>query len=435
MRLTRASAYWASAALVVLSALAGCGSNDSHGTHPKSMQSESAKPSAPSRPVHDPPATFATGHPVSLPEQAIAGRLTAGGTLNAPLPVTLYKSTAFVATTTQMQAMDTATGRITATVTPELTPVETGNGWNDTNHADAPLLVTGHGTPTVIAPFVVKRTGTGTQASNTVVEVIGTSADTGKAIWHLTLRLPEWATEDDPEASVIGADNGIAVIRVSTFHHDHAAAYGIDLDGPRQAWGADKFQASAVTDQTVAGALLEDDIGIDQRPAGFDLATGKRLWQGPLGDSASADSAGPRQLRVHGKDYENGHYDRLADPRTGRTLQTLPADLAGSTCTYDDRSMLICYGMGAASYVVYGLKPSTGKVAWRLPDRQADRIAPKITTAWHGRVYGTTDNGAVALDARTGKDLPGPRVAPLLVDESAGIVLGDSSLLAYTSSG
>ncbi|MFF9768169.1 hypothetical protein ACF1GT_16390 [Streptomyces sp. NPDC014636] len=97
--------------------------------------------------------------------------------------------------------------------------------------------------------------------------------------------------------------------------------------------------------------------------------------------------------------------------------------------------MLICYGMGAASYVVYGLAPSTGKVAWQLPDKQADRIAPKMTTAWHGRVYGTTDNGAVALDARTGKDLPSPRVAPLLVDESAGIVLGDSSLLAYPTSG
>ncbi|MFI9243988.1 hypothetical protein ACIGXF_15650 [Streptomyces sp. NPDC053086] len=69
-------------------------------------------------------------------------------------------------------------------------------------------------------------------------------------------------------------------------------------------------------------------------------------------------------------------------------------------------------------------------MAWQLPDKQADRIAPKITTAWHGRVYGTTDNGAV-LDARTGMDLPSPRVVPLLVDESAGIVLGDSSLLAY----
>lgn len=33
--------------------------------------------------------------------------------------------------------------------------------------------------------------------------------------------------------------------------------------------------------------------------------------------------------------------------------------------------MLICYGMGAASYVVYGLAPSTGKVAWQLPDKQA----------------------------------------------------------------
>nr|WP_237281897.1 hypothetical protein [Streptomyces griseochromogenes] len=42
---------------------------------------------------------------------------------------------------------------------------------------------------------------------------------------------------------------------------------------------------------------------------------------------------------------------------------------------------------------------------WQLPVKQADRIAPKITTAWHGRVYGGTDHGAIALDARNGKDL------------------------------
>ncbi|MFE9120414.1 hypothetical protein [Streptomyces sp. NPDC007172] len=96
--------------------------------------------------------------------------------------------------------------------------------------------------------------------------------------------------------------------------------------------------------------------------------------------------------------------------------------------------MLICDGMGAAGYGVYGVEPSTGKVAWQLPDTQADRIAPKITTAWRGRVYGTTPNGAIALDARTSKDVPSPHVAPLLVNESTGIVLNDG-LVAYPTSG
>ncbi|CAM5258756.1 hypothetical protein SXANM310S_02561 [Streptomyces xanthochromogenes] len=396
----------------------------------KARPPASAKPGAPSRPVHDPPAAFATGHPVSLPEQAIAGRLTVGGTLNAPLPIALYKATAFVATATQRQAIDTRTGRTTATVAPDRTPVETGDAWNDTNHATAPLLVDAHGAATVIAAFVVKQTGTGTQAAHTAVEVTGTSAETGKAIWHLTLGLPEWATDTTPEVSAIGADSGIAVISASASQSGHAVAFGIDLNGPRQVWSVDRFQASAVTDRTVAGALLEDTMGIDRRPAGFDIATGKQLWKGPLGDSASADPAGPQRLRVHGKDYDNGPYERLTDPRTGRTLQDLPSDLAGSTCTYDYQSMLICYGMNA----VYGVDPSTGKVAWQLPDAQADRIAPKITTAWHGRVYGTTSNGAIALDARTGKDVPSPHVAPLLVNESTGIVLNDG-LVAYPTSG
>lgn len=419
-----------------MSVLTGCGDNGEHKTRAKATPAGSVKPSPAARPVHDPPATFATHHATPLPEGAIAGRLTVGGTLNAPMPVALYKATTFIATANQMQAMGTATGRITATVTPKGTPIESDNVWTSTNHAAAPLLATAQGTATVIIPFVVEQTGTGTQTSHTVVEVTGTNADTGKVMWRLPLRPPQWDTGSTLRAAAVGADDGIAVIRVSTGDDYHAAAYGIDLNGPREIWTVDRFQASAVTDQTVAGAALEDELGIDQRPAGFDIATGKRLWQGAHGTSVGAESAGPHLVRVHGNDYDNGDsHDRLVDSRTGRALQTLPADLGSSTCTYDDRSMLICYGMGAASRVAYGLDASTGKVLWQLPDKQADRIAPKVTTAWHGRVYGTTDHGPIALDARTGKDLPSPGVAPLLVNESAGIVLDDSGLLAYSTSG
>ncbi|ARP72341.1 hypothetical protein LK07_24155 [Streptomyces pluripotens] len=147
--------------------------------------------------------------------------------------------------------------------------------------------------------------------------------------------------------------------------------------------------------------------------------------------------AGPRLVRVSGKDYDRGHsYDRLVDAGSGRTVRTMPADLAGSECDYDDRSALVCSGMGAESQVAYGLDASTGKDLWRLPDQQADRIAPKVTAAWHGRVYGTTDHGSVALDARTGKDLPNPGIAPILVNESAGLALDQdgSNLIAYPTS-
>ncbi|MFI2207429.1 PQQ-binding-like beta-propeller repeat protein [Streptomyces sp. NPDC020192] len=424
-------ARWACAAVVVISTLTGCGS---HGGHETPVKAPTAQPKSASRPIHDPPASFATRHSVPLPDDAIAGRLTVSGTLNSPLPVALYKTTAFIATARHMQVMDTVTGTVTALIIPDNTPVESADAWASTNHAAAPLLTTSQGTPSVLAPFVVTQTGTGTQASHTVVEVTATNADTGQVMWRLTLQPPQWDTGSDLRATAIGSAHGIAVIRISTGDDDYAAAYGIDLNRPRQAWMVDKFQASAVTDQTVAGAVLEDEVSVDQRPAGFDLTTGKRLWQGSNGTWVGADPAGPHLLRIHGKDYDSGHsYDRLVDPLTGRTLHTLPADLGDSDCTYDDRSVLVCSGMGSESRVAYGVDTSSGKVLWQLPDKQADRIAPKITTAWHGRVYGETDHGAIALDARTGKDVPSPGAAPLLVNESTGIVL-DSGLVAYPTS-
>ncbi|MFH8738876.1 hypothetical protein [Streptomyces sp. NPDC017964] len=81
------------------------------------------------------------------------------------------------------------------------------------------------------------------------------------------------------------------------------------------------------------------------------------------------------------------------------------------------------------------MNASTGKVAWQLPGAGADRIAPDVTAAWHGRVYGKTAAGPIALDVRSGKDLPSPGAAPMYVNESTGLVLSDDSLVAYPTSG
>ncbi|MGW3196374.1 outer membrane protein assembly factor BamB family protein [Streptomyces sp. NPDC001118] len=387
--------------------------------------------------MHDPPTTFAVGHGSMMPETAVAGRLSAGGTLQSDLPVALYRGTAFIATTDRLQAVDSATGQITATVTPQGKPVGSGDGWADTVLASAPVLATAHGTETVITPFVVQQTGTGTQADHTVVEVTGVNAATGKLIWRITLRPPHWDdVSSDLRTSVVGAEGGVAVVRVSTQSGDHAMAYGIDLDSSRQTWTIDQFQAAAVAGGSVVGTSLDDTAGVDQRPAGYDL-TGKLHWRGGHSYDVRTAPAGPRLVRVSGKDYDSGDtYDRLVDPESGRTVQTMSPDLAGSGCAYDDRSALVCSGMGAQSQIVYGLDASTGKVLWQLPDQQSDRVAPTVTAVWHGRVYGTTDHGPVALDARTGKDRPNPGVAPYLVNESAGLALdkGGSNLISYPAS-
>ena len=45
-----------------------------------------------------------------------------------------------------------------------------------------------------------------------------------------------------------------------------------------------------------------------------------------------------------------------------------------------------------------------------------------MTTAWHGAVYGTTVNGPLVLDARTGADRDTrPGAAPVLVNAYLGL--------------
>jgi hypothetical protein len=174
------------------------------------------------------------------------------------------------------------------------------------------------------------------------------------------------------------------------------------------------------------------------------VATGERRWQNEQMLRMTVSTAGPDFVLLQGEGYDTGtDYRHLLDPATGKTKQVLPAELTGGICVYDERSTLVCRGTGteADETVAYGLDATTGKTLWQLPDKQADRIAPEITTAWHGRVYGKTENGPVALDARTGKDLPaGPGIAPVLVNGSAGLALAevegwDTELFVYPATG
>ncbi|MBT2458091.1 hypothetical protein [Streptomyces sp. ISL-86] len=61
-----------------------------------------------------------------------------------------------------------------------------------------------------------------------------------------------------------------------------------------------------------------------------------------------------------------------------------------------------------------------------------------MTSEWHGRVYGKTGSGTVALSGRTGADLPTqPGVAPDLVNGYTDVVIAESGdgLTAYQTAG
>jgi outer membrane protein assembly factor BamB len=99
---------------------------------------------------------------------------------------------------------------------------------------------------------------------------------------------------------------------------------------------------------------------------------------------------------------------------------------------------VVCgYANGAQGQNAFAVDGTTGKVLWQLPDKKANRTAPNITGTYDGMVYGTTANGPVVLNARTGKDVnDSPGTAPIVTDPDVGI--GDSEhdgLESYLATG
>ena len=87
-------------------------------------------------------------------------------------------------------------------------------------------------------------------------------------------------------------------------------------------------------------------------------------------------------------------------------------------CVWDEAATTVCGG----DTRVFAVDATTAAPLWELPDAGANRVAPRLTTAWHGAVYGTTVNGPVVLDARTGADRDTrPGAAPVLVNAYLGL--------------
>jgi outer membrane protein assembly factor BamB len=68
-------------------------------------------------------------------------------------------------------------------------------------------------------------------------------------------------------------------------------------------------------------------------------------------------------------------------------------------CRYDQAAVTVCT-MGTS--LVFALDATSGKQLWQLPT--TGWIAPTVTAAWHGAVYGTAGDKPLVLDAKTGVD-------------------------------
>jgi outer membrane protein assembly factor BamB len=395
---------------------------------------------APGRVAHDPPTKFDPASRVALPSEVNPPRSVVGGTFDPPPPpILLEGSTAFVAAPTRLLVIDTATGRTKATISPRHEPMNAGPQVGS-EPAEGCVLVDVDGKKLVVVPFVTKVPGLGTTPARSVLEVFAVAAATGRPVWDTQLELaPGTATDaTSVSAAAVGAAGRTVVVRVLDRSNDFARdTYAVDLASRRIAWHRAGFDAGAVAGAVVAGRLAYDQIGIQARLTGLAVGDGRQRWIAP---AASADltvlPGGPTYIVVAGARYSDlGRFLRLVKVATGAAVDSPHlASLAGITCRFDGAAVTVCANREWAG----AFDAATGKWLWELPDRIANRVAPTITAVWHGAVYGTTTNGPVVLDARTGADREAaPGAAPYAVDGYVGIAVdgSDGRVYAYRPTG
>ncbi|MFF9482986.1 PQQ-binding-like beta-propeller repeat protein [Streptomyces sp. NPDC014733] len=411
-------------ATATLALVTGCGGATEPGADHKPNPKKTA--SAPPRKSYDPPQKFAAKG-VPLPDVAAGDSISLAGTIRKAPPLVLHGTDAYVAAADSLQVIDTSTGTATSVVRPRHKTIVEKDA-----ETSAPVL-----TPDgrqVLAPFVVEFPGKGTTPSRAGVELDAVDTRTGKASWTLDLDdLPNWANSPETQVRVVAATKSTAVISVAA--GERGATYAVDLATCKATWHNDEVAAATVIGNTAVALTSKDSVR--QQVIGLDIDhEGKRSWSKLDGYELTVRPAGPHLVAVIGRDYDSGDDIGVLLKPDGSKATDLTGDSLGLTCHYDDASVTVCQTEEPRTLA---LDAETGKQLWNLPEKGANRVVPTVTAAWHGVVYGTTSNGPVVLDAKTGADRSAsPGAAPAAVNEYTGIALDQDerhTLVAYPATG
>jgi hypothetical protein len=369
---------------------------------------------------------------VALPQEATQGAVALQGTA------------AYVAATDSLQAVDTSSGQVVATIRPRQQPLQSrdevqimGQVIQVNSAGGPPQVATVDGKTLVLAPFLVQIPGHGTTQGRSAMELTAVAAATNQVAWTMPLELPEWASDpyaDDLGAAVVGVQATTAVVVVA--NSDHRVTYAVDLAARQVRWQQDRFAAAELGGGVVIGTVT-GDADFRQQLAALAIADGRRRWAALDSSGMNAYSAGPKLVAVSGQDYLSGDgFFMLLDRASGATVTHVKTDrTVRVSCAYDGAAVTVC--SSSIAQWVFAVD-TAGKDLWELPDRAARRVAPTVTAVWHGAVYATTGNGPVVLDARTGADRNvDPGIAPVLVDDYVGLARDgtDRRLTAYPATG
>jgi outer membrane protein assembly factor BamB len=280
-----------------------------------------------------------------------------------------------------------------------------------------PMIAQVDGELTAFVVYRVLVEGSGTVPDRKVLRVASFRLADGK---------PGWQSDVDDKR--IRADfSDLGVDKVVAASADHVVvstdSYDIGGGGPdftavldartgKVRWANPEFQARALDGDIVAGMVSTPvSTGTPASTAGLAAANGSQLWvheqTRPVGELVDGPLGGGLLLvgRVgFNSDGPNG----IIEVRTGREVIHLDPVSGGShVCRYDDEGIVVCaqhLDNSGGSKAMAAYDTASHKRLWQLPDEAAGREAPMLSAARRGMVYGSTSNGPLILDARTGQD-------------------------------
>ncbi|WP_328395276.1 PQQ-like beta-propeller repeat protein [Streptomyces sp. NBC_00390] len=403
---------------VVLSGLGGCsgGSSGAGGKGPVAGPEVGAK-------AYDPPLKFGKGVKLAHDEDVKTWGFS------------LLGVKAYVRTDKGLDAYDTRTGRKLWSSALNRKNRYTGTAGvpEDNRHIPPVFVQQGKRTEALFA-FSDYTEGSGTSVGRTDVHLRAVDTDSGKVSWTTRLPAPTGMGISDMEPTVVGAENGTAVVAVFAYpddskDSDSAVTYAVDLGTHQVTWKQEGFAAHAVDSGTVVGAQVRDRVTFgtlggwhaeegDLALTGRSIADGTVRWKNEGHSSLEVN-------RVGGGLFASE--SALHDARTGEAVAGVNG--AYLTCYYDQQSVVVCAG----DETVQGVDTSSRKVLWTISEDDTSRKMPTIQAAWHGAIYANAAPDYVVLDAKTGKDrttFDGPHL--FLVDEYAGM---DRDMVAYPATG
>jgi hypothetical protein len=401
--------------MIAVLVLSGCGSGDDT-NRVGGAPSASAAP----RKAYDPPTKFDDSTAVQLPGTAAGnGNYREVGILYAPAPIALVDTTAFVVARDALVVVDVTDGKVRETIKPELQLADEKLYNKIAGNDPMPPIVTNiEGGRAVLAPFAVSVPGQGTTPAGIAVEIVAVRVDGTKKMWSARVNV-QLSTKviEGHNMALLGVASGIAVLRAG------GSTYGVDLRTQRTVWQRPDFQGVTVTGETIVG-FSSNGEGLEMLE-GANAADGVQRWVDKTGDTSFLIwPAGLRFVAVNGMNRSNAF--RIVEASTGRKVnapQTGGEGPATPNCYYDQVGVTVCWDIDRSGFEWTGaFDAHTGEWLWHLPDRKTNRTYVRVTTAWRGAVYGTTSNGPVVLDARTGADREAnPVAAPFLVNGYVGI--------------